>query len=106
MTKITYVEWSGETHTIESKLGQTVMEAAVKHGVPGIAADCGGNCACGTCRVYVDEAWRSRAGKPSEMELEMIEFVDEQEPSVRLSCQMMVTEELDGLVLRMPESQH
>ncbi|MGB8365777.1 MAG: 2Fe-2S iron-sulfur cluster-binding protein [Rhizomicrobium sp.] len=106
MVKITYIEWNGEPHMIQAKLGQSVMEAAVKNAVPGIAADCGGTCACGTCRVYVDEAWRSQTGEASEMEKAMIEFADDQNPNVRLSCQMKITENLDGLVVRMPESQH
>jgi 2Fe-2S ferredoxin len=106
MVKITYIEWSGEPHTVDGKLGQSVMEAAVKNAVPGIAADCGGSCACGTCRVYVDEAWRSRTGEASDMEQAMVEFSNDQTPNVRLSCQMKITKDLDGLVVRMPKSQH
>jgi 2Fe-2S ferredoxin len=106
MVKITYIEWNGDPHIVLGKFSQTVMEAAVKNAVPGIAADCGGSCACGTCRVYVDEAWRSRTGEPTEMEQAMIEFADDQTANVRLSCQMKITENLDGLVVRMPESQH
>lgn len=106
MAKITYIEASGEAHTVDAKIGETVMEAAVKQGVPGIAAECGGAAACGTCRVYVDATWRSKTGEASEMEREMIEFSDEADPSTRLSCQMKVIEEFDGLVVRMPKSQH
>ena len=106
MVKITYIEWNGEQRTVEGKLDQSVMEAAVKNAVPGIAADCGGNCACGTCRVYVDQAWRSRTGEPRELEQAMLEYTNDQTPNVRLSCQMKITQELDGLVVRMPKSQH
>ena len=106
MAKITYIEASGTAHTVDAKVGDTVMESAVKNAVPGITADCGGACACGTCRVYVDPTWRSRTGEASEMEREMIEFSDETDPSARLSCQIKVKAELDGLVVRLPKSQH
>lgn len=111
MVKITFIESSGEAHTIEAKTGQTVMEAAVKNSVPGIAADCGGNCACGTCRVYLDETWSGRLSTiteyaMSEDEEAMIEFAEDQTPNARLSCQLSVTDELDGLIVHMPESQH
>ena len=105
MVKITYVEWTGESHTVEGRPGQSVMEAAVKSDVPGIAADCGGTCACGTCRVYVEETWCGRTGEAGEMELEMLDFEGDPEPYVRLSCQIKITEDLDGLVVRMPQSQ-
>jgi 2Fe-2S ferredoxin len=106
MVKITYIEASGEEHVVDAKPGLSVMEGAVKNKVPGIAADCGGACACATCRVYVDKAWQEKTGRPSEMEQSMIEYSGDRDPSVRLSCQIKVTETLDGLVLRMPESQH
>ena len=82
------------------------MEAAVKHAVPGIDADCGGACACATCHVYVDAAWEEKTGKPSAMEESMLDFAENVEPNSRLSCQIKVTDDLDGLVVRMPESQH
>ncbi len=106
MAKITYIEASGTPHTVDAKVGDTVMESAVKNAVPGITADCGGACACGTCRVYVDETWRGRTGEANQMEREMIEFSDETDPSARLSCQIKITEALDGLVVRMPKNQH
>lgn len=106
MVKITYIEASGTAHTVDAKVGETVMEGATKNGVPGITADCGGSSACGTCRIYVDAAWRDRTGEANPMEREMIEFSDEADPSTRLSCQVKVTEALDGLVVRMPKSQH
>lgn len=106
MAKITFVEASGAEHVVEAKLGLTVMESAVKNNVPGITADCGGTCACATCRVYVDEAWRGKLPEPTEMEQGMIEFSEDPQPNVRLSCQVKVTPDLNGLVVRMPESQH
>jgi 2Fe-2S ferredoxin len=106
MVKITYVEASGAEHVVDAKPGQTVMETAVKNNVPGIAADCGGTCACGTCRVYLSDAWQEKLGPPSEMEQAMIEYSGDATPGVRLSCQIKVTPELDGLIVRTPESQH
>ena len=106
MANITYIEHNGTEHTIEVKTGQSVMEGAVKHNIPGIDADCGGACACATCHVYVDEAWVSKTGEKSAMEESMLDFAENVEPNSRLSCQIKVTDELDGLTVRMPESQH
>ena len=106
MARITYIEHDGTEHPIDVKPGLSVMEGAVKHNVPGIDADCGGACACATCHVYVDEAWRAKTGTPSAMEESMLDFAENVEPNSRLSCQIKVTDELDGLVVRMPESQH
>ncbi len=106
MPKITYVEFNGKEHPIEVKAGLTVMEGAVKHNVPGIDADCGGACACATCHVYVDAAWTDKVGSPTAMEESMLDFAENVEPNSRLSCQIKVTDALDGLVVRMPESQH
>jgi 2Fe-2S ferredoxin len=105
MPKITYIEHNGKSHTIDVKSGQSVMEGAVKHNIPGIDADCGGACACATCHVYVDEAWVEKTGKPSAMEESMLDFAQEQQPNSRLSCQIIVKDNLDGLIVRMPESQ-
>lgn len=106
MAKITYVEASGTEHVVDAKPRLSLMENAVKNGVPGIVAECGGACACATCRVYVDEAWREKTGEPSEMERSMIEYSGDSEDGIRLSCQIAVTEELDGLVVRIPASQY
>jgi 2Fe-2S ferredoxin len=106
MAKITYIEHTGEEHTIDVKPGQSVMEGAVKNNIPGIDADCGGACACATCHVYVDEAWREKTGEQSAMEESMLDFAEAVKPNSRLSCQIKVTEALDGLVVRMPENQH
>jgi ferredoxin, 2Fe-2S len=106
MPKITYIEADGTEHPIEVKSGMSVMEGAVKHNVPGIDADCGGACACATCHVYVDEAWTEKTGSPSAMEESMLDFAENVQPTSRLSCQIKVTDALEGLVVRMPESQH
>ena len=106
MAKITYIEFDGTEHVVDVKNGLSVMEGAVKNNIPGIDADCGGACACATCHVYVDEAWRDKTGTSSAMEESMLDFAENVEPNSRLSCQIKVTDELDGLVVRMPESQH
>jgi 2Fe-2S ferredoxin len=106
MAKVTYIEFTGKDHVVEVKPGLTVMEGAVKNNVPGIDADCGGACACATCHVYVDPAWTDKTGAASAMEESMLDFAENVEPNSRLSCQIKVTEALDGLIVRMPESQH
>ena len=105
MAKITYIEHNGKEHVIDVKTGMSVMEGAVKNNIPGIDADCGGACACATCHVYVDEAWREKTGEPSPMEEDMLDFGFEVRENSRLSCQIKVTEGLDGLVVRTPERQ-
>ena len=106
MAKITYVQHDGSEQSIDVKPGQSVMEGAVKNNVPGIDADCGGACACATCHVYVDETWVDKTGKASAMEESMLDFAENVEPTSRLSCQIKVTDDLDGLIVRLPESQH
>ncbi len=106
MAKITYIESTGAEHTLEVKNGQSVMEGAVKNNIPGIDADCGGACACATCHVYVDEAWTDKTGSASVMEESMLDFAQDQRPNSRLSCQIIVSDALDGLIVRMPENQH
>jgi ferredoxin, 2Fe-2S len=106
MVKIIYIEHNNATHEIDVKVGNTVMEGAVKHNVPGIDADCGGACACATCHVYVDPDWFEKVGAPSVMEESMLDFAEAVTPTSRLSCQIRVTEALDGLVVRLPENQH
>ena len=106
MPKITYIEHDGTAHTIEAELDLSVMEGAINNMVPGIDADCGGACACATCHVYVDPAWEHLTGERSESETSMISFANGVEPNSRLSCQIKVTAELDGLVVRMPAGQH
>ena len=106
MAKITYIEHNGTEHAIDVKTGLTVMEGAVKNNIPGIDADCGGACACATCHVYVDEAWREKTGTASAMEESMLDFAENVQENSRLSCQIKVTDALDGLKVTMPESQH
>ncbi|HYE44767.1 MAG TPA: 2Fe-2S iron-sulfur cluster-binding protein [Caulobacter sp.] len=106
MAKITYIEHDGTEHVVEVKNGMSVMEGAIKNNVPGIDADCGGACACATCHVYVDAAWEGSTGEKSAMEESMLDFAENVEPNSRLSCQIKVSDALDGLVVRMPESQH
>ena len=106
MTKLTIIAFDGTQHDFDVQNGSTVMENAVRNSVPGIEAECGGACACATCHVYVDEAWREATGKPSAMEESMLDFAEEVEPNSRLSCQIRVSDALDGLVVRLPENQH
>jgi 2Fe-2S ferredoxin len=108
MPKITYIEHDGTEHPIEVPLGRSVMQGAVDNNVPGIDADCGGECACATCHVYIDAAWLHKVGlpEPGSQEASMLSFAAVTQPDSRLSCQIKVTPELDGLILRMPEGQH
>jgi ferredoxin, 2Fe-2S len=106
MAKITYIEHDGREHTVEVKPGLSVMEGAIRNNVPGIDADCGGACACATCHVYVDPDWIAAAGKQSAMEESMLDFAEQVEPNSRLSCQIRVSDALDGLIVRLPQSQH
>ena len=105
MPKITYIAPNGQSHVVDAQVGMTVMEAAVQNLVPGIEAECGGACSCATCHVYVDDNWTEKTGKPDEMEEDMLDFAFEVRDSSRLSCQIRVTEEHDGLVVRVPDRQ-
>src|SRR5438094_580984 len=105
MVKITYIDVDGTRRTVDGEVGSTVMETAIKNGVPGIEAECGGACACSTCHVYVDEAWKAATGEPAPMEEDMLDFAYEVKPTSRLSCQIKVTEALDGLTVTTPERQ-
>ena len=105
MPKIKYISHDGAEHEVDADIGSTVMETAVKNMVPGIEAECGGACACATCHVYVDQAWTETVGKPEAMEEDMLDFAYEVQPNSRLSCQISVSENLDGLIVRTPERQ-
>ena len=105
MPKITFIEHDGIKHEVSAETGMTVMEAAVKNSVPGIEAECGGACSCATCHVYVDEKWCETTGQPEEMEEDMLDFAFDVRDTSRLSCQIKVTDELDGLVVQVPEKQ-
>ena len=105
MTKITFIQPSGVDIEVEATPGTSLMQAAMDNMVDGILADCGGSCSCATCHCYVDDAWIEKVPAPSEMEKDMLECVLEPQPNSRLSCQIEVTDDLDGLVVRLPESQ-
>jgi ferredoxin, 2Fe-2S len=105
MVKITFIDSGGTARTVEAEVGSTVMETAIKNSVPEIEAECGGACACSTCHLYVDEAWREKTGEPSPMEEDMLDFAFEVQPNSRLSCQLKVREDFDGLIVRTPERQ-
>ena len=105
MAKITFITHTGETFDVDADAGSTVMEAAIKNSVPGIDAECGGACACATCHVYVDDAWVEKTGKAEAMEEDMLDFAYELKSSSRLSCQIRVSDELNGLVIKLPEQQ-
>jgi 2Fe-2S ferredoxin len=105
MIHITYKDADGQGRTVEAQEGSTVMETALREGIPGIEAECGGACACATCHVYVDEAWMEVVGKREQMEEDMLDFAFEVRPNSRLSCQIKVTPALDGLVVTTPPRQ-
>jgi len=105
MPKISYVEHDGTVRAVDAEVGATVMETAIRNSVPGIVAECGGACSCATCHVHVDEAWSEKVGPPSPMEEDMLDFAFDVRPTSRLSCQIKVTDELDGLVVHTPAQQ-
>ena len=105
MPKVTYIQPDGTPKTVDAAAGTTLMEAAVDNDVRGIVAECGGACACATCHVYVDEAWREKVGAPTPMEEDMLDFGFDVRPNSRLSCQIKMTADLDGLVVATPERQ-
>jgi len=106
MPKVTFIAHSGTRHTVEAEAGLSLMRAAIDNNVPGIDGDCGGQCACATCHVFVDPAWAAQVGGRSERENDMLNFAAELRDSSRLACQISVTDALDGLVVHMPEGQH
>jgi 2Fe-2S ferredoxin len=105
MAKITFITHDGARHEVEAQNGMSVMEAAIKNMVPGIDADCGGACACATCHVFVEPEGRDKTGERSEMEEDMLDFAYDVRDSSRLSCQIKVRDELDGLTVKVPEKQ-
>ena len=105
MTKLSFVAFDGTRFDVDAENGSTVMENAIRNAVPGIEAECGGACACATCHVYVDEAWTEVVGSPDIMEEDMLDFAWEGRPNSRLSCQIKVSDKLDGLVVHIPERQ-
>ena len=105
MPKITYIEHNGKSHQIEVSNGLSIMEGAVQNNVPGIDADCGGSCACATCHVYVDEKWFNKLKKKEDTEEDMLDMANEPNKFSRLACQITVTDDLNGLVVKMPSKQ-
>ena len=105
MPKITYIENNGKSHTVEVDKGLTVMEGAIQNDIPGIDADCGGSMACATCHVYVDDKWFDKIPKAEDAEIDMIDMAFEPKKNSRLSCQIIVSEELDGLEVTTPAKQ-
>lgn len=105
MAKITFIDHTGEARTVEGQIGSTVMETALKGGVPGIDAECGGACSCATCHVYVEPDWVAKTGAASAMEEDMLDFARDVRPNSRLSCQIKISADLDGLTVRTPERQ-
>ena len=105
MAKITFIESDGTQRIVDAENGSTVMEAAIRNHVPGIEAECGGACACATCHVYVDAAWQDRVGQAAAMEEDMLDFAFDVRGNSRLSCQIKVSDALDGLVVTTPARQ-
>ncbi len=106
MPRITFIEHNGTEHQVDAASGLSLMRAAVDHGVPGIDADCGGECACATCHVYVEPDWLGRTGERNDMEQSMLSFAAVTQDNSRLSCQIEISDALDGLVVRLPDGQH
>jgi ferredoxin, 2Fe-2S len=106
MPKITYVEYTGTERQIELETGSSVMQGAINNLVVGIDADCGGECACATCHVYVDSRWLEKVGPRGSQEAAMLDFAALAKPNSRLSCQIKMNDQLDGLVVSLPEAQH
>ena len=105
MPSIIFIHPDGSRQAIEASVGESAMQAATRHDISGILAECGGNAMCATCHVYVDESWREKTGGPSPMEEDMLDFGYDVRPNSRLSCQIKVSDELDGLVISTPERQ-
>ena len=105
MAKITYIDSTGTARTIDAETGSTVMETALRNDIGGIVAECGGSCTCATCLVHVDEGWFEKTGGPSPEENDMLDSAFEVKPTSRLSCQIKVSDELDGLVVYTPAYQ-
>lgn len=106
MPKVHVIEFSGKEHVLDAQIGDSLMHCVVSNGVPGIEAECGGCCSCGTCHCYVDPSWVATVGPADDMESQMLETVPEPGPTSRLSCQITLGEQHEGLIVRLPESQY
>jgi ferredoxin, 2Fe-2S len=105
MPKVTFIEHDGTVHDVDAELGESLMEAAMRGSVSGIVAECGGSCTCATCHVYIDEAWFAKAGERTLEEDEQLDNAFDVRPNSRLSCQIKMSEELDGILVRTPSYQ-
>ena len=105
MPQVIYIQPDGGQFEVEVPVGNSVMEGAIDNGIDGILAECGGSCTCATCHVYVDASWIDKVGTPGEFEQDLLEMVIDPAPNSRLSCQIKITEDLDGLVVRLPNAQ-
>jgi ferredoxin, 2Fe-2S len=105
MVNVTFIEHDGSEHKVEAKEGDSLMQAAVSNGVPGIDADCGGSCSCATCHVYVKENWLDKVGSVNPTEEAMLSLSTDRQDNSRLSCQIKLSEDLDGLIVHTPEFQ-
>lgn len=106
MALVTFIDPAGTSHEVNIENGTSLMQAALDNGIDGIVAECGGACSCATCHIYLDEAWVAKAGQPSDIERDMLECVIDPEPTSRLSCQVIVSDELDGMVVTIPQAQY
>jgi len=106
MPVITFVEANGTSHEVQAETGHTLMQTAIDNMIDGIVAECGGSCSCATCHCYIDPAWMDKVGQASGMEQDMLECVIEPKDNSRLSCQVVITDELDGLTVTLPASQY
>tara|TARA_B100000161_G_scaffold265350_1_gene241154 strand:- start:2854 stop:3174 length:321 start_codon:yes stop_codon:yes gene_type:complete len=105
MVKVTFIEFDKTEHSVDAEEGVSLMEVAIQNGVPGIDADCGGACACATCHVYVDQNWVEKTGTAEQMEQDMLDFAFDVTDQSRLSCQIKISNELEGLIVNLPEKQ-
>lgn len=105
MPRITFMDHLGNKQEVEAKAGKNVMQVALDNMIEGIVAECGGSCACGTCHCFIDPEWQAKMPEATDLEKETIECAVDGEPESRLSCQVIITEDLDGLIVRLPEDQ-
>ena len=105
MTKIIFITANGEKHEVEAENGATIMEVALQNNIPGIIGECGGACTCATCHVYIDKDWQEKAGEPTVCEEDMLDFASDVRDESRLSCQIKVSDAIDGIIVHVPERQ-
>lgn len=105
MTEISFTDAAGTVRVVDGKINVSLMEAALRNGIPGILAECGGACACATCHIYIAPEWWEVVGRPSALEADMLDFADEVRETSRLSCQVRITEEMHGLRIETPARQ-